>query len=84
MSETQQGYGSLEQQLKALENSVHTITTDPAASHWLKRAVTELWERDVVDALNDLDVLRDLLEAKHQAHVLTLKRMVMSDNGTRH
>lgn len=57
MSETQQGYGSLEQQLKALENSVHTITTDPAASHWLKRAVTELWERDVVDALNDLDVL---------------------------
>ena len=57
MSETQQGYGSLEQQLKALENSVHTITTDPAASHWLKRAVTELWERDTVDALNDLDVL---------------------------
>ena len=42
MSETQQGYGSLEQQLKALENSVQTITTDPAASHWLKRAVTEL------------------------------------------
>ena len=84
MSETQQGYGSLEQQLKALENSVHTITTDPAASHWLKRTVTELWERDVVDALNDLDVLRDLLEAKHQTHVLTLKRMVMSDNGTRH
>ena len=84
MSETQQGYGSLEQQLKALENSVQTITTDPAASHWLKRAVTELWERDVVDALNDLDVLRDLLEAKHQVHVVTLKRMVMSDNGTRH
>jgi len=43
-----------------------------------------LWERDVVDALNDLDVLRDLLEAKHQTHVLTLKRMVISDNGTRH
>ena len=84
MSETQQGYGSLEQQLKALENSVQTITTDPAASHWLKRAVTELWERDVVDALNDLDVLREVLEAKHHAHVLTLKRMVTSDDGTRH
>ena len=84
MSETQQGYGSLEQQLKALENSVHTITTDPAASHWIKRAVTELWERDVVDALNDLDVLREVLEAKHHTHALQLKRMVTSDDGTRH
>ena len=84
MSETQQGYGSLEQQLKALENSVQTITTDPAASHWLKRAVTELWERDTVDALNDLDVLQELLEAKHQSHVLTLQRMVTSDDGIRH
>ena len=84
MSETHQGYGSLEQQLTALENSVQTITTDPAASHWLKRAVTELWERDVVDALNDLDALREVLEAKHQANVLTMKRMVTSDDGTRH
>ena len=61
-----------------------SITADPTASHWLKRAVTELWERDTVDALNDLDVLQELLEAKHQSHVLTLQRMVTSDDGVRH
>lgn len=72
MSETQQGYGSLEQQLKALESSVQTITTDPAASYWLKQAVTELWERDVVDALNDLDTLRGLLKEKQRIHALIL------------
>jgi len=37
-----------------------------------------------VDALNDLDILRELLEAKHQSNVLTLQRMVTSDDGTRH
>ena len=84
MSETQQGYGSLEQQLKALEKSVQTISTDPAASHWLKRAASELWERDTVDALNDLDVLRELLEEKHRIHALMLQQMVTSHDGTRH
>ena len=83
MSEDHPIYLKLEQEINVLELLV-SITADPAASHWLKRAVTELWERDVVDALNDLDVLRDVLAAKHQAHVLTLKRMVTSDDGTRH
>ena len=84
MTEEQHGYGTVEAQLKRLETHLHTISTDPAASHWLKRAVTELWERDVVDALNDLDVLREVLEAKHHTHALQLKRMVTSDDGTRH
>lgn len=83
MSETRPTYLTLQQEIDALDLR-DTITNDPSASHWLKRAVTELWERDVVDALNDLDVLREVLEAKHQAHVLTLKRMVTSDDGTRH
>ena len=83
MSEDHPIYLKLEQEINVLELLV-SITADPAASHWLKRAVTELWERDVVDALNDLDVLREVLEAKHHAHALQLKRMVTSDDGTRH
>ena len=53
MTEEQHGYGTVEAQLKRLETHLQTISTDPAASDWLKRAVVELWERDV---------LRDLLE----------------------
>ncbi|OQX11028.1 MAG: hypothetical protein BWK73_18765 [Thiothrix lacustris] len=83
MSEDPPTYLTLEQELNALDLR-DTITTDPSASHWLKRAVAELWERDVIDALNDLDVLRDLLEAKHHAHVLALKRMITPDDGIRH
>jgi hypothetical protein len=66
-----------------LEQPLQAISADPAASHWLKRAARELWERDIVDALNDL-VLRDLLEEKHRIHALMLKEMVTSDDGTRH
>ena len=50
MTEEQHGYGTVEAQLKRLETHRHTISTDPAASHWLKRAARELWERDTVDA----------------------------------
>ena len=80
MTEEQHGYGTVEAQLKRLETHLQTISTDPAASHWLKRAARELWERDTVDALNDLDdldVLRELLEDKHRIHALMLKQMVI-------
>lgn len=55
MTEEQHGYGTAEEQLQRLETHRQTISTDPAASHWLKQTITQLWERDVVDALNDLD-----------------------------
>ena len=84
MSEEQHGYGTVKEQLQWLETHRQTISTDPAASYWLKQAVTQLWERDVVDALNDLNVLRELLEEKQRIHALTLKRMVTGDDGTRH
>ena len=83
MSEDRATYLTLQQELDALDLR-DSITNDPTASHWLKRAVVELWERDVVDALNDLDALREVLEAKHHANLLTLKRMVTNDDGTRH
>ena len=84
MSEEHSHYMNLEHALKAVETRLREITTDPSASYWLKQVVTQLWERDTVDALNDLDILRELLEAKHQAHVMTMQRMVTSDDGTRH
>ena len=68
MTEEQHGYGTVEAQLKRLETHRHTISIDPRASYWLKSAARELWERDTVDALNDLDVLRELLEEKHRIH----------------
>lgn len=80
MIEELANYLPIEQQTRQLELRLQAISTDPNASHWLKRAVTELWERDKLDALNDLDTLRELLEAKHQANVLTLQRMVTSDH----
>ncbi len=83
MTEEQHGYGTVEAQLKRLETHLQTISTDPTASHWLKRAASELWERDTVDALNDLDVLRELLEEKHRIHALMLQQMVTSHDGTR-
>ena len=83
MSEDRATYLTLQQELDALDLR-DSITNDPTASHWLKRAVVELWERDVVDALNDLDALREVLGAKHKANLLTLKRMVTNDDGTRH
>lgn len=39
--------------------------SEEPASYWLKQTVMELWKRDVVDALHDLDVLRELLKANY-------------------
>ncbi len=84
MSEEQHGYGTVKEQLQRLETHRQTISTDPAASHWLKQAVTQLWERDVVDALNDLDVLRELLEEKHRIDRLLLEKWAENHDGTQH
>ena len=51
MSEEPGVYMELKFSLKALDSRLQAINTDPTASYWLKRAVTELWERDVVDAV---------------------------------
>lgn len=72
MSEEPGSYLGLDLALKGLEQRRWEIMDDPAASYWLKQAVAELWTRDVVDALHDLDVLRELLEAKHRTDLLML------------
>lgn len=84
MSEEPANYMDLELSLKGLEKRLRAIVDDPAASYWLKQAVAELWKRDVVDALHDLDVLRELLEAKHCTDLLLLERWAASNDSTRH
>lgn len=84
MTEEQHGYGTVEAQLKRLETHRHTISTDPAVSYWLKSAVRELWEHDTVDALNDLDVLRELLEEKRRIDRLLLEKWATTHERTKH
>ena len=84
MSEDPANYNDLALTLEGLENRLRLIVTDPSTSYWLKQAVTQLWERDVVDALNDLDTLWELLEAKHRTDLLLLERWTTSHDGTRH
>ena len=84
MTEEQMNYLPMEQQTRQLEQRLQAVSTDPSASHWLKRAASELWERDTVDALNDLDVLRELLETKHRADRILLEKWAKNHDGTRH
>ena len=84
MSEEQLNYANLELTLKKLENKLRAIVTDPSSSYWLKQAVAELWKRDVVDALHDLDVLRELLEARHLTDLLMLECWATRHDGKMH
>lgn len=40
------------------------ILLDPSTSNWLREALTTALERDPIDALNDIDVLKEVLENK--------------------
>jgi hypothetical protein len=37
------------------------LVTEPSVSYWFKRALTELSERDIVDAIHDVDLLKAVL-----------------------
>lgn len=37
------------------------IMAEPSVSFWFKRALTELSERDICDAIHDLDLLKAVL-----------------------
>ena len=43
------------------------ILTDPTASRWLKRAVRDLEQRDIVDAIRDVEVLLAHLGTRYDA-----------------
>lgn len=43
------------------------IINDPAASYWLKQQIKESSNRDILDVLNDVDILRSILSLRHEA-----------------
>lgn len=85
MSETPTTYqtgNELEKSLKDLENRLREIAENPDTSLWLRKAITELWSRDSIEALEDLATLQTLLQAKQQADLLMLDRW--AEAATRH
>lgn len=43
------------------------ILSDPSVSHWLKRLIEESSNRDILDAINDINILRSILNLRHEA-----------------
>lgn len=43
------------------------IINDPAASFWLKEQIKDSSNRDILDVLNDVDILRSILTLRHEA-----------------
>ena len=43
---------------------VERLLANPATSHWLKHAITSARERDVVDAVNDAEILLQVMTAE--------------------
>lgn len=43
---------------------VAEICDDPSASYWLKEAIKALLQRDPVDAVNDSEVLAEIMRAR--------------------
>ena len=50
--------------MTANSKQVAEILTDPTASNWLKDALTKLVTRDPLDALNDVEILHEILKAR--------------------
>lgn len=85
MSETPATYTTgteLEQALNALQEQLRAITENPDTSIWLRKAITELWSRDSMEALEDLETLQTLMQAKKKADLLMLDRWV--EGATKH
>ena len=77
MSETPTPYhtgNELEIALKELEQMLQKVTENPDASIWLRKAIVELWQRDSIEALKDLEILQTLLQAKKKSDLLRLDR----------
>lgn len=85
MSETPTTYhtgNELEVALKELEQMLQEVTENPDASIWLRKAIAELWQRDSIEALKDLEILQTLLQAKKKSDLLTLDRW--AESTTKH
>lgn len=67
MSETQAQYGGLS--CRQLESRKASILSSPESSNWLKAAIIESWERDINDAITDIETLWELLKAKEKGQM---------------
>jgi len=45
---------------KTSEAAIKNILNDPSASYWLKNAIKQLKQRDSVDAMHDINRLKDI------------------------
>lgn len=45
------------------------LLANPATSHWLRQAIKSGRDRDLLDLLNDLDVMREAVRAQFDAAV---------------
>lgn len=50
-----------------LRERIEYVENDPSASGWIKQAWETLKDRDPIDALNDVDILQSIVEAKWEA-----------------
>ena len=62
MSEPKAQYGGLS--CRQLESRKAYILSSPESSKWLKAAILESWERDINDAITDIETLWELLKEK--------------------
>lgn len=53
--------------LEAIDARIATVLADPAVKTPLKRVLAEFLDRDPVDAVNDAELLVDLLSARADA-----------------
>ena len=53
--------------LEDVEFIENQIISDPAASYWIKEKIKESSNRDILDVLNDVDILRSILTLRHEA-----------------
>ena len=53
--------------LEAIDARIATVMVDPAVKTPLKRVLTEFLDRDPVDAVNDAELLVDLLRTRADA-----------------
>lgn len=47
-----------------LEILEHRLKSDPSVSNWLKEQLQSTRERDIVDALNDVETLHNILQLR--------------------
>lgn len=52
---------------------VSGLLEDKSASEWIKRTIIVLNGRDIVDALNELEVLQELLMLKFEEAVVEMR-----------